>query len=129
MTVERYPDIEVYFAPLDIDALNAWLQERIGAELASTGKNKWRGRGEFEGVGLPVLVMASVADGFASLWIDSPSSPWPRDIDLARDINAHLQVEVRCSLGGWHPGDEPDRFMCLKSDGEESVIEWPDPAQ
>ncbi|MGJ8516051.1 hypothetical protein [Carnimonas bestiolae] len=127
MSEERYPDIEVYLAPLKITVLNEWLQQRLHVTLDSTGKRQWAGTGLSEKQQpLPVLLMESVADGFASLWIDSPESPWARDIDLARDLNTALGVEVRCSLGGWHPGDAPDRFLRIERDGQESVIEWPD---
>ncbi|WP_025732384.1 hypothetical protein [Carnimonas nigrificans] len=127
MNEERYPDIEVYLAPLNIRVLNEWLKQRLHVELTSAGKRQWAGTGLSEQKQpLPVLLMESVADSFASLWIDSPDSPWARDIDLARDLNAALGVEVRCSLGGWHPGDAPDRFFRIACDGSEGVMEWPD---
>lgn len=127
MSVERYPDIEVYLAPLDIDALGDWLKTRINADLKSNGKRKWRATGLSEqSLPLPILLMEAVTDGFASLWIDSNASPWPRDVDLARELNKALGMEVRCSLGGWHPGDAPDRFLCVNREGQEEVIDWPD---
>lgn len=127
MNMERYPDIEIYLAPLQLERLQEWLRERISADLVAAGKRRWRGTGRSEsGTKLPILLIEAAADGFSSLWIDSPDSPWPRDVDLARAINQALAIEVRCSLGGWQPGDAPDRFLHIDANGEEWVIEWPD---
>ena len=42
---------------------------------------------------------------------------------------ARLGCEVRCSLGGWQPGDDPDRFLQVLPDGTEQAIDWPDSGQ
>ncbi|KXS39708.1 hypothetical protein KGQ90_09495 [Modicisalibacter tunisiensis] len=128
--MERYPDIEIYLAGADLEALNAWLGERLdAAPLQPAGKRKWRGRGYCAGEAIPVLLVEGVADGFASLWLDSPATPWPRDIDLAREAVQRLGCEVRCSLGGWQPGDDPDRFWQVCPNGHEGPIDWPDSGQ
>ncbi len=76
-----------------------------------------------------MLLVEKAADGFASLWFDSAHTPWPRDADCARDAAARLGCEVRCSLGGWQPGDDPDRFWQVLPDGHEGAIDWPDSGQ
>ncbi|RTR03397.1 hypothetical protein [Halomonas nitroreducens] len=125
--MERYPDIEIYLATANLEALSRWLGEALGAEpLAPAGKHRWRTRGHGGGDDIPVLLVAQAADGFASLWLDSPHTPWPTDADLAREAAATLGCEVRCSLGGWQPGDDPDRFLQVLPDGSESAIDWPD---
>ncbi|MBB3230000.1 hypothetical protein [Halomonas stenophila] len=125
--MERYPDIEIYLATADLEALSRWLGETLGAEpLAPAGKQRWRTRGHGGDDDIPVLLVAQAADGFASLWLDSPHTPWPTDADFARAAAATLGCEVRCSLGGWQPGDDPDRFLRVLPDGSESAIDWPD---
>ncbi|ATJ84213.1 hypothetical protein ACFPTY_14370 [Halomonas beimenensis] len=126
----RYPDIEVYLARADLEALNAWLVETLDAvPLAAAGKHRWRTRGSHGGVEIPVLLVDKAADGFASLWLDSPETPWPTDADCAREAADRLGCEVRCSLGGWQPGDDPDRFLRVLPDGSEATIDWPDSGQ
>ena len=44
----------------------------------------------------------------------------------ARAAARALQVETRCSLGSWQPGDEPDRFFRVMADGSEEAFTWPD---
>ncbi|HSH49456.1 MAG TPA: hypothetical protein VK991_12800 [Halomonas sp.] len=124
---QRYPDIEIYLAKVKREAIDAWLGETIEASaLAPAGKLRWRSRGRYRGDVIPILLVEKAADGFASLWLDSPATPWTTDAELARAAVAALGCEVRCSLGGWHPGDDPDRFLQLSPGGDEAVIEWPD---
>lgn len=127
MSIETYPDIEIYLACADIARINAWLEAAINAPaLQPQGKLRWRTRGSHQGRDIPVLLVSRAADEFSSLWIDSPASPWVTDSDCARGAASALGCEVRCSLGGWHPGDDPDRFLQLLPDGSENVIDWPD---
>jgi hypothetical protein len=130
MTLESpttYPDIEIYLAKAPLEALSEWLTAAIGAEpLAPAGKGKWRTRGRLEEQEIPVLLVEKAADGFASLWFDSPATPWESDQACARAAATKLGCEVRCSLGGWQPGDDPDRFLRVLPDGSEAEIHWPD---
>ncbi|TLF49779.1 hypothetical protein FEI13_10150 [Halomonas urmiana] len=128
--MESYPDIEIYLARGDIARLDAWLAEAIGAAaLTPTGKRQWRTRGGKDPASVPVLLVEKAADGFASLWFDSPETPWATDAECARDAARWLECEVRCSLGGWQPGDDPDRFLQVLPDGTEQPIDWPDSGQ
>ncbi|MFB9145830.1 hypothetical protein ACFFU2_04755 [Halomonas alkalicola] len=123
----RYPDIEIYLARPSVEAIGEWLIAAIGAApLSPAGKGKWRTRGQHDGEEVPVLLVEKAADGFASLWFDSPHTPWESDAACARAAAAQVGCEVRCSLGGWHPGDDPDRFLKVLPDGSESEIDWPD---
>ena len=109
--MERFPDIEVYLARVTLDDINAWLADVLSAPpLSPAGKGKWKTRGQYQGDSVPVLLVDNAADGFASLWFDSGHTPWHTDQECAQHAAEALQVEVRCSLGGWHPGDDPDRF-------------------
>ncbi|GHC24483.1 hypothetical protein [Aidingimonas halophila] len=128
--MERYPDIEIYLAEASLDVLDQWLTERLEApSLSRVGKRKWRTVGYYDGQTVPILLIEQAADGFTSLWFDSHSTPWPRDIDCAREIVERFGCEVRCSLGSWQPGDDPDRFLQLLPSGEEREIDWPDSGQ
>ncbi|MCK0713420.1 hypothetical protein ACFO0U_05040 [Chromohalobacter sarecensis] len=129
--MERYPDIEIYLADADIEALQRWLAGHFDElpTLVKRGKGQWQVRARHAGNEVPILLVTHAADGFASLWFDSPHTPWPRDVDCARDAARTLGCEVRCSLGGWQPGDEPDRFWRVRADGEEGAIDWPDSGQ
>lgn len=125
--MQRYPDIEIYLSQVPLDALNAWLGETLDAgPLAPAGKHKWRTRGRLGGREIPVLLVEKAADGFASLWLDSPDTPWESDQACAHAAADRLGCEVRCSLGGWQPGDDPDRFLQVLPDGSEREIDWPD---
>ncbi|TDO06131.1 MULTISPECIES: hypothetical protein [Halomonas] len=125
--MQPFPDIEIYLAHCDITRLDAWLQQAIGAEpLCPAGKHKWRTLGHVAAGEVPVLVVEKAADGFASLWLDSAETPWATDLACAREAAARLGCEVRCSLGGWQPGDDPDRFLQVKADGHEQPIDWAD---
>ncbi|NWO57242.1 hypothetical protein [Chromohalobacter israelensis] len=129
--MERYPDIEIYLAKTDIEAIQQWLDEHLEAPspLVKRGKHQWRARARHAASEIPILLVENAADGFASLWFDSPHTPWPRDVDCARAAARTLGCEVRCSLGGWQPGDEPDRFWQVRADGVEGAIHWPDQGQ
>ncbi|WP_018918281.1 hypothetical protein [Vreelandella zhanjiangensis] len=126
--MEQYPDIEVYVARVSHDTLNAWLASALSAPpLTPAGKGKWKTRGMHQGEEVPILLVDNVADGFASLWFDSSHTPWMTDQECAQHAAEALQTEIRCSLGGWHPGnDDPDRFWQVLPGGKEGAIEWPD---
>ncbi|GAB2780760.1 hypothetical protein GCM10027040_03530 [Halomonas shantousis] len=126
--MQRYPDIEVYLASVDIGSLEAWLSDALDEmpSLVRAGKRQWRARGRHDGSSVPVLLVENAADGYASLWFDSAETPWLRDVDCARAAATQLGCEVRCSLGGWQPGDDPDRFWQVLPDGTEGAITWPD---
>ncbi|SDM10436.1 hypothetical protein SAMN05192555_109133 [Franzmannia pantelleriensis] len=128
--MQRYPDIEIYLADASVEAVSHWLSAQLdAAPLRPAGKRQWRTSGNLQGQRIPVLLVEQAADGFSSLWFDSAATPWPRDADCARDACQALGCEVRCSLGGWQPGDDPDRFWRVLPDGHEEAIIWPDSGQ
>ncbi|MDN6180372.1 MAG: hypothetical protein L0I84_05130 [Halomonas subglaciescola] len=123
--MERYPDIEIYLAHTPVAALNAWLDETLGAAaLTPAGKGRWRTQGTCHGQAVPVLLVENAADGFASLWFDSDQTPWASDQQAAQSAAKTLAIKVRCS-GSWSPGDDPDRFLQVLPSGEEGTIHWP----
>lgn len=125
--MQRYPDIEIYLAQASLTALNRWLEQTMDAPpLSPAGRGQWKTQGTYQGQRIPVLLVEKAAEGFASLWFDSGETPWITDQDCAQQAAEQLAVEVRCSLGGWHPGDDPDRFWQVLPDGREGPIEWPD---
>ncbi|MAM57124.1 MAG: hypothetical protein CMN25_07305 [Salinicola sp.] len=127
--MERFPDIEIYLAVADVDAITQWLRQALDDDaltLNRAGKGIWRGRTAGAERGIGIMLVERAADGYASLWFDCDATPWPRDADCARDAARELGCEARCSLGGWQPGDDPDRFWQVTPDGRESTIEWPD---
>ena len=124
MSPERFPDIEVYAKGIDTPALINWLSNTLHASMAPAGPQRWRGEGQgAQGASVPCLLLEKVADGFTSLTFASDATPWPRDIDCARALHAALGGEVRCSPGGWLPGDAPEQYLRL-CDGEETIITW-----
>lgn len=126
--MEHYPDIEVYLACNDAERISQWLANALetSVTLERAGKHQWRAAPIYKGQRLPILLVENAADRMASLWLDSDLTPWPRDADCARAASQTLACEVRCSLGGWQPGDDPDRFFQVLADGSEGVIYWPD---
>ncbi|WP_262927457.1 hypothetical protein [Phytohalomonas tamaricis] len=129
--MERYPDIEIYLVCGNIERLQQWLGAALDSPVIfkRAGKGKWRSETQLDSKPVAILFMESAVDGFDSLWFDSAATPWARDVDCARAANRFLGVEVRCSLGSWQPGDDPDRFFKISPDGTEEVIDWPDSGQ
>lgn len=128
--MEVYPDIEVYLPGAPISELNQWLAKTLDADpLAEASRGRWRTDGNADGHRFPILLIEKVADGYSSLWFDSPHTPWNTDQEAARSLAQALRLDVRCSLGGWHPGDDPDAFWQVSPDGEEREVHWPDGGQ
>ncbi|WP_110666997.1 hypothetical protein [Salinicola halophilus] len=127
--MERFPDIEIYLADVDTDAITAWLRETLGDEGLELSRGKrgiWHARASTTAASIGIMLVERAADRFASLWFDCDATPWPRDTDCAREAARSLGCETRCSLGGWQPGDDPDRFWQVLPDGTENAISWPD---
>lgn len=121
------PDIEIYLAQTDAQAVLDWLNERFpGSEARKprpAGKKQWRHllvQGEAT---LPVLVIEDAVPGFTSVWFDSPDTPWADDIACAREAFARFGTDVRATPGSWQEGDDPDLWWHLDATGE-GLITW-----
>ena len=119
-----FPDIEIYLKRPNLPALLAWLEAAIGPVEAST-------QGDTStvtlGAGGPepltcIIVSNAVKGGYTSVWFKTNQTPWATDRDCALAAWAALQIEVRCSNGGWDGLDEQG-WRRFTHDGE-TVVNW-----
>lgn len=119
-----FPDIEIYLKRPDMPALLAWLEATIGPVEAIT-------QGDTSTVTLGadgtepltcIIVSNAVKGGYTSVWFKSNQTPWATDRDCALAAWAALQIEVRCSNGGWDGLDEQG-WRRFTHDGE-TVVNW-----
>jgi len=125
----RAPDIEIYLKGIGAADLEQWLTAQLDdltptKRVAGMPKNARPFQGIWEGERFTILVIEKVADGFTSLWLNSPELPWRDDLECATTAAAHFQREVRIAADGWQEGAEPDAWISVQADGGQTQITW-----
>lgn len=129
MTHHRAPDIEIYLNGVGVADLEFWLTEQLDdltatKRLAGMPKQARPFQGIWQGERFTILMIEKVADGFTSLWLNSPELPWRDDLECGLAAAAHFQREVRIAAGGWQEGAEPDAWISMQPDGSQTQITW-----
>jgi hypothetical protein len=119
------PDIEIYLRDDHIQDLLGWLGSEVGT-LNLTVPTGLTQRGVLQaGSAIPLMIVRKAAGKWASIWFDSPHTPWASDADCARAVHAALGQEVRCSVGGWTESDgeaDADRWLKVNAEGESEFV-------
>ncbi len=120
---DRHPDIEIYVKQRSVKTLTDWLAS-IFEQLESTDTrgHTHRFNATYQNVTIPVTIIERAAKEFSSIWFDSAQTPWPQDLDCARQAQQQLNTEVRCIASGWKEGDEPDEWWSITTEGESSIL-------
>lgn len=125
MTTDRHPDIEVYIKDSSMPAILKWLEHRSDRiETSETRGLIHELVAHIGAVKVPVMIQErAVGKAWISIWLNSSETPWPQDIDCAKEISARLNVQTRCIVEGWKEGDEPDEWWKIDK-GEQEKITW-----
>lgn len=125
MTTERHPDIEVYIKDSSIPAILKWLEHRSDhIERRETRGLIHELVAQIDAVNVPVMIQErAVGKAWISIWLNSSETPWNQDIDCAKEISQHLNVQTRCVVDGWQEGDEPDEWWKIDN-GQQEKINW-----
>lgn len=120
-------DIEIYLLNPDVQQVVAWLAQRFDSVMAQTNDKlpatAWSALVQHGDHQLPVMLVLKASSQFASLWFNSPHSPWADDLACAQDLHAALGFEVRCSPSGWEEGQESELWYQLRH-GQLNLIPW-----
>lgn len=122
-------DVEIYIANLGAPKLQSWLAEQLDAvnpKKTHKGlpKNAISLEGEWRGHRFTILILEKVAGPFTSLWLNSRELPWKDDKDCGRAAASHFDREVRVAAGGWQEHDDPDAWISIDPQGNETEIHW-----
>lgn len=121
----RQPDIEIYLREDHLDGLSEWLGQHIGElQLGPWAGTTRHGRLHSD-TEIPMMIVRKAAGKWASIWFNSDQTPWATDLDCARALAAGMDVEVRCSAGGWDETQgmtDADSWMKVTAAGEEAFI-------
>jgi len=94
-------DIEVFIRDCEEYRLLEWVESRVGPLAGPRDGGDAR---TYESPCGPVVLTRSMEDGpSASLWFNTPSTPWETDVDCARDAARVLGCTVRCDPGASVP--------------------------
>ncbi|OYW88575.1 MAG: hypothetical protein B7Z23_12670 [Pseudomonadales bacterium 32-61-5] len=119
----RQPDIEIYLREDHLPALFDWLAS-LGP-LTQPESGHGRGLWQLNGESIELLVVRKAAGKWASIWFDSPHTPWATDRDCALAVFAAIGQQVRCSVGGWQEDDgeeDADRWLKIDAEGEQEFV-------
>ena len=119
----RHPDIEIYVKSRSLEEICQWLNGVFSAvELQHSQGTVHQYR---TGCGIPVLIHEKVSGkAWTSVWFDSDSTPWEKDLDCAVVASQQMDTEIRCIAGGWNDGDDPDEWWKVATDGEATKMQW-----
>ncbi|WP_271272969.1 hypothetical protein [Aliamphritea hakodatensis] len=119
----RHPDIEIYVKSRNLEEICQWLNGVFSAverQHSQGTVHQYR-----TGCGIPVLIHEKVSGkAWTSVWFDSDSTPWEKDLDCAIIASQQMDTEIRCIAGGWNDGDDPDEWWKVATDGEATKIQW-----
>ncbi|MBL4866824.1 MAG: hypothetical protein JKY67_10680 [Pseudomonadales bacterium] len=122
-STENTPDIEIYAQQIKLEYIIEWLTSTFDNLRETSSRNKQHQYiATWKTELMPILILEAVSDGYTSIWIDSPQSPWTNDIECARDAFKILQTEIRCIKGSWDSSEDPDLWWSISEKGENSVI-------
>lgn len=123
----RYPDIEIYLKFNDAALLTPFLKAHL--EDVSTPDIQRKGARwsvSHQGKHFRVQWVSNAVGQWSSLWFNSDQTPWATDQEAAQAAAKELNQTVRCSLGPWQPGDDPDAWLEVTPQGEIRQIQWPE---
>lgn len=119
----RHPDIEIYVKQRSVEKLTDWLASIFEQlEAIETRGQTHRFNVTHQNVTIPVTIIERATKEFSSIWFDSAQTPWPQDLDCARQAHQQLDTEIRCIASGWKEGDEPDEWWSITAQGETSML-------
>lgn len=126
--MKRQPNIEIYVAGCTPKRIEDWLAAVVGP-LSESREQLGTAMLLTSAVG-PIILTPDIGEaGFTSIYFGTPDSPWPTDVDCARQAAIELRATVCCDPGEHFPEVDPlsDLFLELNSAGEEKIILWYDP--
>ncbi|HHJ4328334.1 TPA: hypothetical protein ACQJWO_005648 [Klebsiella pneumoniae] len=118
----RQPDIEIYLKDVSQARVTSWLEQAMGpcTEWQACGQTQ-----RCQAGGISVVWLPRAVGSWHSLLLESAHTPWADDLACARAAHAALQVEVRCSPGGWSEDEDEAQADCwlrVSAEGEQSFI-------
>ena len=119
----RQPDIEIYLKDCQLEQVSQWLSQNLGPASA------WQTRGQVHRAYFgetPITWFERAVGKWNSLLIESAATPWEDDQTCAQAAFDALQVEARCSLGGWQESDgeaDADQWLKVNAEGAQ-VFTW-----
>ena len=123
------PDIEIYIQDLSADRAIAWLESvfndvQVAAKKKGMPKKAQPLSVSWQGATVPVVVFEDVVPGFTSVWLDSPSLPWPDDQSCAINAAQFLTLAVRITAGSWQQDASGDAWIEILPNGSQQEISW-----
>ena len=122
---ERQPDIEIYLKRPSMNAIGNWLKNHFDIIAKTPTESGSQLDLRFQQETLQCLVVERVAKGgYASVWFKTNNTPWRNDLECAEDAHALLEIETRCSTGGWQDAQEDQGRWYRLQLGEKSIVNW-----
>lgn len=125
MSDPRHPDIEIYVKNCSLEQLEHWLRDRCSVlEKQFSQGQIHEYRSTIDDATVPVMIHEKVVGkAWTSVWFKSADTPWPQDIDCALEASRALDTQIRCIVGGWSNGQDPDEWWRVEN-GQQEKIQW-----
>lgn len=122
-------DIEIYVADLSLSAAQVWL-ESVFTQITPTPKRKGMPKlahpftTQWQDETFTVVIFENVIAGYTSIWFDHATLPWTDDLACAVVAAKELDKNVRVTAGGWDPRQDPDAWVEIAPNGEQTELIW-----
>ena len=113
--MQRQNDIEIYVLDCSMPQLLTW----INAAAGPLGQAQDSGDATIypSRIGPVVITPSTQQPPLVGVWFNTPDSPWPTDVDCARDATRSLGCIVRCDPGQHFPSVPAQAPVMLELSG------------
>lgn len=95
----KQADIEIYLKDTNLPAVTQWLTQALG------DCSEWQQQGKVykcsAANNIAISWYPKAAGSWHCLHIASDQTPWATDLECAKEANAVLQIEIRCTPSDW----------------------------
>lgn len=122
---QRHPDIEIYVKDRSVEQIVDWLNglcQPLQLDYAQGQVHHYIGN--MDGQDIPIMIHEKVnGKAWISVWFNSDSTPWIKDLDCAEQAAKEMDTQIRCIASGWNTGDDPDEWWKVEN-GHQEKIQW-----
>ena len=126
----RHPDIEIYLKNCSQEQVLTWLKNQCqSVEVVKTSGSTLKLHLSFPMGDTQATLQQKVSGkAWSSLWFNTNNTPWPTDLECAKNAASKMQIQVRCFKERWSEEDavateEEEQWWKIEHDSCE-LISW-----
>jgi len=129
MSDTQHPDIEIYIKNRTAEQVLNWISSQaVSVEITKQSATTTELTLHFtQGILEAVLQQKVSGKAWSSLWFKINSTPWPTDLDCAKNASSGMDTQIRCIKESWSEENlddsEEDQWWVVEN-GDCELIKW-----